>query len=186
MALIDRLLGRKSPEAIVREHGPMVMRQLRRMFGPAADVDDVFQAVFVEVLRSLPSFGGRSQLKTWIHRITLNVAYQEMRMQYRERMNAPLESAPEPEASVDLESELIDKEALVHLYEGLDRLDPKKRIALVLHDIEGLSLREISERVGRPLQTVNSQLRAGRAELTAFLAERRRSVSEAKGKGAAR
>jgi RNA polymerase sigma-70 factor (ECF subfamily) len=186
MALIDRLLGRPSPESIVREHGPMVIRQLRRIFGPSADVDDVFQAVFVEVLRSLPSFGGRSQLKTWIHRITLNVAYQEMRMQYRDRLNAPLEHAPEPEAGVNLEAELIDKEALVHLYEGLEQLDPKKRMAIVLHDVEGLSLREISERVGRPLQTVNSQLRTGRAELAAFIAERRRSVSEARGKGAQR
>jgi RNA polymerase sigma-70 factor (ECF subfamily) len=164
----------------------MVMRQLRRMFGPGTDVDDVFQAVFVEVIRSLPSFGGRSQLKTWIHRITLNVAYQEMRMQYRERMTGSLESAPEVASDEDLEAEMIDKEALRHLYEGLDQLDPKKRIAVVLHDIEGLPLREIADRVGRPLQTVNSQLRAGRAELAEFLAERRRSISEARGKGAER
>jgi RNA polymerase sigma-70 factor (ECF subfamily) len=186
MALIDRLLGRPAPEEVVREHGPAVMRQLKRIFGPRADVDDVFQAVFVEVLRSLPSFAGRSQLKTWIHRITLNVAYQEMRMQYRDRASTPLEHAPEAASEENIEANLLDKEALELLYEGLEQLDPKKRVAVLMHDLEGLPLREIAERVGRPLQTVNSQLRAGRAELAAFLAERRRSASEARGKGAQR
>jgi RNA polymerase sigma-70 factor (ECF subfamily) len=181
MALIDRLLGRPTPEEVVREQGPAVLRQLRRMFGPRADVDDVFQAVMVEVLRSLPTFAGRSQLKTWIHRITLNVAYQEMRLQYRERATTPLDDATEPVSEENVETKLLDHEALTQLYEGLGRLDPKKRMAVLLHDIEGLPLREISERVGRPLQTVNSQLRAGRAELAAFLAERRRSASEARG-----
>jgi RNA polymerase sigma-70 factor (ECF subfamily) len=181
MALIDRLLGRPTPEEVVREHGPAVLRQLRRMFGPRTDVDDVFQAVMVEVLRSLPTFAGRSQLKTWIHRITLNVAYQEMRLQYRERATTTLDEATEPVSEENVETKLLDQEALTLLYEGLGRLDPKKRMAVLLHDIEGLPLREISERVGRPLQTVNSQLRAGRAELAAFMAERRRSVSEARG-----
>ena len=46
---------RPSPEQVVREHGPTVHRQLERIFGPHADVDDVFQNVFIEVLRSLPS-----------------------------------------------------------------------------------------------------------------------------------
>ncbi|MEQ8982022.1 MAG: sigma-70 family RNA polymerase sigma factor, partial [Deltaproteobacteria bacterium] len=73
------------PDQVVRDHAEDVAKQLRRIFGPSADIDDVFQAVFVEVIRSLDKFRGKSKLKTWIHRITLNVAYQEMRMQYRER-----------------------------------------------------------------------------------------------------
>lgn len=53
------LLGftRPTPEQVVREHGPMVHRHLKRIFGPQADVDDAFQNVFIEVLRSLPKIG---------------------------------------------------------------------------------------------------------------------------------
>lgn len=168
MALMD-LFHRPTPTEIVEEHGPSVLAQLRRTFGPRADVDDVFQAVFVEVLRSLPRFRGHASLRTWIHRITLNVAYQEMRHHYRARATSPLDEVDEPCSTQDMEEELAQAEAGRRLYEALDELDPKKRMAVILHDIEGLTLREIGEQLGRPLQTVATQVRTGRAELAEAL-----------------
>ena len=169
MALIDRILGRTTPEQVVQDHGPEVLRQLKRIFGPGADVDDVFQAVFVEILRSLPSFKGRSKMRTWVHRITLNVAYQEMRMQYRNGVTTSIETTDEPVATTDLEGELADAQARALLYRGLEQLDPKKRMAIVLHDLRGLTLKKTAEELGRPLQTVASQVRSGRAELAEWL-----------------
>ena len=161
---------RPSPEEVVREHGPMVHRHLLRIFGPRADVDDLFQNVFVEVLRSLPSFAGRSKLSTWIRRITWNVAYQEMRVSYRQpRAHAFDEEHDATAALHDVEALLERRQALHHLYAGLETLDPKQRMAVVLHDIEGLTLKEIGRALGRPLQTVASQLRAGRAKLSAWM-----------------
>jgi RNA polymerase sigma-70 factor, ECF subfamily len=167
------LMRRPTPEQVVREHSADVLRLLRRIFGPNIDVDDVFQAVFVEVIRSLPAFKGEAKLKTWIHRITLNVAYQEMRVNYRER---------EVRSTDDLETLAVDDpegarsferaEQRKMLYEGLKELSPKKRFAVILHDIEGHTLKEISEMTGRPLQTVASQVRTGRAELADWFARR--------------
>lgn len=172
MALIE-LFRRPTPDQVVREHSADVLRLLRRIFGPNADVDDVFQAAFVEVIRSLPAFKGEAKLKTWIHRIVLNVAYQEMRMTYRER---------EVRSNDDVETLVIDDpegernferaEQRKMIYEGLGELSPKKRLAVILHDIEGCTLKEISETTGRPLQTVASQVRAGRAELADWFARR--------------
>jgi RNA polymerase sigma-70 factor, ECF subfamily len=172
MALINALLGRPSPDDVVRDMSPLVLAQLRRIFGPRADIDDVFQAVFVEVLRSLPAFAGKSKLRTWVHRITLNVAYQEMRLTYRDRETTSLEDVAEPMSEDDVEEDLAQRQRLAALYEGLERLDPKKRMAVVLHDIEGLTLKEIGEVLGRPLQTVASQVRSGREELAAHLSAR--------------
>jgi len=168
------LFRRPTPEQVVRDHSADVLRLLRRIFGPHADVDDVFQAVFVEVIRSLPAFKGEAKLKTWIHRITLNVAYQEMRMQYKEREvratddfeTLPLIADPQ---SVDVFERAEQRRML---YEGLRELSPKKRFAVILHDIEGCTLKEIAETTGRPLQTVASQVRAGRAELADWFARR--------------
>jgi RNA polymerase sigma-70 factor, ECF subfamily len=169
MALIAKLFGQQTPDEVVEEYSPLVLAQLRRIFGPRADVDDVFQAVFVEVLRSLPAFRGKSKLKTWIHRITLNVAYQEMRLSYREKATASIDDVAEPASEEDVEAELEQQQRLALLYEALATLDPKKRMAVVLHDIEGMTLKEISEHLGKPLQTVASQVRAGRSELAAYL-----------------
>ncbi len=163
------------PEQVVRDHAEDVAKQLRRIFGPSADIDDVFQAVFVEVIRSLDKFRGKSKLKTWIHRITLNVAYQEMRMQYRERevrSHADLELIA---CGDDVESGYAQNESRKKLYRGLQTLDPKKRIAVILHDIEGYTLKEVGESVGRPLQTVASQVKSGRAELAAWFEQQEKA-----------
>lgn len=171
MALIDRLRRRPSAEEVVRAHGADVTRLLVRIFGPGTDIDDVFQAVFVEIIRSLPAFRGKSQLKTWIHRIALNVAYQEMRLRYRERAVRAAEDADTVMASwVSDTNDFERSDALHTLYTGLELLDPKKRIAIVLHDIEGYTLKETGELLGRPLQTVASQVKAGRSDLARWYA----------------
>jgi len=168
MSLLGELLARPDPEAVVREHGPRVYRHLKRIFGPSVDVDDVFQAVFVEVLRSLPSFKGRSKLSTWIRRITWNVAYQEMRMHYRTTRSTSFDETRDSVAETgEAEAQAARRQVMGRLYESLETLDPKQRMAVVLHDIEGLTLKEIGKALGRPLQTVASQLHAGRKKLAA-------------------
>jgi len=175
MTLVDRLLGRPDPERVVREHAPAVHRQLRRIFGPGADLDDVFQMVMVEVLRSLPSFAGRSKLSTWIRRITLNVAYQEMRTTYRRKHLVPLADAPEPHAEgPSAEDTVAQRAAMGRLYWALAQVHPKQRMPVIMHDIEGLTLREISLALGRPLQTIASQLHAGREQIAGLVQDERR------------
>lgn len=174
MALIDRLLGAPSADTLVREHGPAVARLLRRLLGPSADIDDAFQAVFVEVLRSLPAFIGRAKLSTWIHRIALNVAYQELRVRYREqnRRGGDDDTIQDlPCGALDAEDVVLRAESVRLLYEGLETLDPRRRVAVILHDLEGRPLREVAELLGRPLQTVASQVKVGRAELARWFRE---------------
>ena len=172
MALISHLRRKPSPEEVVKPHAPQVMRHLRRIFGPHADVDDVFQAVFVEILRSLPRFRGDAQLKTWIHRITLNVAYQEMRFSYREREVRSYEDTSDLlEHTACARDDIARSESLGTLYRALSSLEPKKRLPVILHDIEGHTLKEVGELLGRPLQTVASQVRTGRKELAHWYAE---------------
>lgn len=180
LALIDHLRRRPTPEQVVHDHSEDVLRLLRRMFGPSADVDDVFQAVFVEVIRSLPAFKGKAKLRTWIHRIALNVAYQEMRMRYRERevrSTDDLDTLPLLDVEGERSFERAEQRRM--LYAGLEELSPKKRLAVILHDIEGHTLKEIAEMTGRPLQTVASQVRAGRAELADWFVRQGRLEEEA-------
>lgn len=158
----------RSAEDVVRAHGPAVWRLLQRMFGRDAEIEDTFQQVMLEVVRSLPRFRGDSELSTWVHRITLNIAYQRMRQHYRGD-EIDLDEAGSTPADVDVEAQVADAEASRMLYACLEALSPKKRVAVVLHDIEGLTLKEISERLGIPLQTVASQLSSGRAQLAELL-----------------
>jgi len=164
MSALDTLLARPDPAAVVREHGPDVYRRLKRIFGPRADVDDAYQNVFVEVLRSLPAFRGQARLSTWIRRIVWNVAYQEMRLQYRAASTTPLDLHPAL-AGAPLEADLEQRDSWRLLYVALRELDPRQRLVVVMHDVEGCTLKEIGEATGRPLPTVASQLAAGRGHL---------------------
>ncbi|MBN1962704.1 MAG: sigma-70 family RNA polymerase sigma factor [Deltaproteobacteria bacterium] len=170
MSILGHLWPRPTAERVVRDYSEWVYRRLKRIFGPNADIDDAYQTVFVEVIRALPSFAGRSQLSTWIRRITYNVAYQEMRLRYRQPECTEIDESNIGQTDVTY---LIEaREASRCLYAALSDLEPTQRLAVVLHDLEGLTLKDISTQTGRPLPTIASQLASGRARLARCFAAR--------------
>src|SRR5262249_14147909 len=64
----------RSPVAdLYRAHAQTVARWASRLGGPAIDVEDVVQEVFLVVQRRLDGFRGDAHVKTWLYRITANV-----------------------------------------------------------------------------------------------------------------
>ncbi len=175
-----RLFGRGvDVEAVVREHGPRVRSLLRKTFGPGVDVDDLCQIAMLEIVRSLPGFKGDSQLSTWIHRVVLNVAYQEMRRAYR---RPELVDVDDVEASGalaggaladgdDAHDRLERQESERLLYAAIAALPPHQRFAVVLHDLHGLTLKDAAEQLQTPLSTVAARVQSGRAALADALGE---------------
>ena len=126
--------------------------------------EDACQDVFMAVYRSLPSFRGDSQLSTWIYRITSRTTGKMIqKKRLRQALTALLDSQPLPQASSDPSEETA--RALV-LERMLERLNPKKRTVLVLFELEGVPVEEISRIVGCPTNTVWSRLHHARLELT--------------------
>lgn len=155
-----------SLRAIFDEHARYVIRTLRHLGIPEADVEDLAQEVFVTVQRKLPEFEGRSKLSTWLYGICLRVASDHRRRAYfnRERLDRePLEHAAEP--AVDAPDVQAENRAV--LGQLLGCLDADKRAVFVLYELEGLSMREVAEAVGCPLQTAYSRLHAARDLLQA-------------------
>lgn len=153
---------------IFDEHARYVIRTLRHLGISEADVEDVGQEVFVTVHRKLAEFEGRSKLRTWLYAICLRVASDHRRRAYvvRERVtdSPPVDtgerSGSEPDTSV---------ESRAFVQQLLAQLDEDKRNVLVLYEIEGLTMREVAEVVGCPLQTAYSRLHAARDLLQAAL-----------------
>lgn len=125
--------------------------------------EDLLQEVFVRVWRGLPGFRGDSALSTWIHTIAVRTALDRHRGETRrdERESVAVASAacrvePAPGTRVDLER------ALAALPDGQRRM-------LVLHAIEGYRCREIAERMGVAVGTVQSQVFRARRKLEEVL-----------------
>ncbi|HYQ14703.1 MAG TPA: RNA polymerase sigma factor [Polyangiaceae bacterium] len=152
--------------AIFDEHARYVIRALRHLGIKEADVDDVAQEVFVTVHRKLPEFEGRSKLRTWLYAICLRVASDHRRRAYmvHERVTdaLPIDTGERTGSEPDTH---VESRAFVQKL--LQSMDDDKREVLVLYEIEGLTMREVAEVVGCPLQTAYSRLHAGRELLRA-------------------
>ena len=150
--------------AVFSEHAPFVLRVLRHLGVPGADLQDQAQEVFVAVFRGLEGFEGRSALRTWVYGICVRIASNYRRRAYvrRERsVSDPPEQALEPDQPRALE-EGMGWPALRRL---LDTLDADKRDVFVLYELEELPMREVAEACGCPLQNAYSRLHAARRVL---------------------
>jgi RNA polymerase sigma-70 factor (ECF subfamily) len=148
-----------------------VWRCLRGL-GVAQDaLDDAAQEVFVVVHRRLPEFRGESSLRTWLYAIVRNVAANQRRGTRRTNAFAELDPslaslAPDPFERAQ------DQEAAAFVQRFLHTLDDKKRDVFVLALLEQLSIPEVAETLGVPLNTAYTRLRAVRLEFRRALAER--------------
>ena len=155
-------------ERVFHDHAPFVWRALRRLGVHEADVEDVCQEVFLVVHRRLADFEGRSSLRTWIYGICVRSASDWRRKPHRSR-EAPVDPLPEPRIPAPQHEELERRRAVEALDRALDRLDEAHRAVFVLYEIEGLSMNEIAEALGCPLQTGYSRLHAARRQIEATL-----------------
>lgn len=137
------------------------------MMGNAQDAEDACQEVFLNAYRALERFQGRSSVKTWLFRITVNRCL-KMRGKRARTQAAPLEeSLASPNPGPEYLSE--DMETLNALREALDGLPPTLRVAAVLRFAQGLTYSEIASILGIPVGTVRSRLHAARQSLSTHL-----------------
>lgn len=160
--------------ALFLAHRQQVLRLVHR-YVPAEEVEDVAQEVFLHVHRSLGSFRGESRFSTWLYRLTLNVTRMHLR---RQKSRPKLRLAGDDEHGVldqpdhETPGRVADRnERARALYRLLDRLSEKKREALVLHDLEGVSAEEIANLLSIPVMTVRTRIFYARRELYAALSD---------------
>ena len=81
---------------LVERHGRGVFQLAFRLTGSETDAEDVVQDTFLKAYRELKRFEARSSFKTWIHRITVNCAYDLLRQRPRHKAES-LDAAAEAE-----------------------------------------------------------------------------------------
>jgi RNA polymerase sigma-70 factor, ECF subfamily len=155
----------------VYDHFAPVMYRFLASFGvPFEDREDACQEVFVAVYRSLDRFRGEARLSTWIYRIAARHASRTARRRrVRELLSTLLVREPEPAPAPDPSER---SERLQILDELLAKLSPKKRLVLVLFEIEGVPIEEVAKIAGCPENTAWSRLHYARAELTSMARRR--------------
>lgn len=162
----------RAVEELFRQHAPLVERVLGRLVGPVADLEDLTQTVFLEALSALQRFRGEASFKTWLLSIAVHVGHHYLRAG-KVRRHVPLDLVPEEAVrrETDHDRQLDERRLAPELHRLLDRVAPKKRIALLLYVVEGHSVEEVASLMGASQTATRSRIFFARRELRKLLVD---------------
>ena len=145
-------------DAAVRRYADMVYRLARVNCKNESTADDVFQEVFLKLLRYQDSIKSEEHLKAWLITVTLNQC-KSMFMSTWNKRKVSIDEIVEP-AIED------QKEDYSELYEAVRELPQKYREVIHLFYFEQMSIREIAGILNRQEGTIKTQLNRGRQMLS--------------------
>jgi RNA polymerase sigma-70 factor, ECF subfamily len=157
-------------EVVAREFAAPLERLAR---GYEADADrqrDLLQEIHVALWRGLPSFDGRSSLRTWLYRVAHNVAVSHVMRGTRARLEkyAPIEELEETAAPADAAHDAEQRDAVARLASLVRRLRPADRQVILLY-LEGFDHAEIAGVAGISVENAATKVhRIKRALASAF------------------
>ncbi len=146
---------------LFRAHAAYVGRCLRYLGVHEASLDDACQDVFLVAHRRRRDFRPGTSSRAWLYAITLRVARTYGRK--ARRRQEVMAEIPRPQEADESMARVDAREAALRL---LSVLSEERRVVFVLYHVEQMSMREVSEVVGCPLQTAYSRLRAAQKQLT--------------------
>jgi RNA polymerase sigma-70 factor (ECF subfamily) len=141
-----------TPRSVAELGARFVPQTLRYLGVPEQTLRDAAQDVLVVALRRLDDFEGRSTLSTWIYGICIRVGH-DYRRKNQSNRELLVERMPEMTAPAHQEAAIEQAEWRQRLGALLDALDENQRAAFVLYEIQQLSMKEVAEALGCPLQT---------------------------------
>jgi RNA polymerase sigma-70 factor (ECF subfamily) len=153
---------------LYEEFAPFVSRSLRRLGASEADLDDLLQEVFLVVYRRLADYEERDRARAWLYSICVRVTQGQRRRLFRRRENLTAKLLDGLAPASQLQS-VEDREALLWGRRLLAQLPLDQSEVFVLYEVEDMTMSQIAESVGCPLQTAYSRLYKARARIVAEL-----------------
>ncbi|TDQ40696.1 RNA polymerase sigma factor SigW [Aureibacillus halotolerans] len=144
-----------------------------RVLGNAHEAEDMAQEAFIRAYVNIHTYDTSKKFSTWLYRIATNVSIDRMR---KKKPDFSLDAEVHGTEGLDMYSQLSSEDPLVEeqveslelqgwIQEEIMGLPLKYRSAVVLKYIEDLSLKEISDILDLPINTVKTRIRRGREAL---------------------
>jgi RNA polymerase sigma factor (sigma-70 family) len=115
-----------------------------RMLGNRAHAEDLVQEVFLKMFGSIRSYRGDAPFGSWLKRMTVNAAIDQLRGQRNEAdVDSDVLLAQRPDVAATQPNAVLDAWSL------LQRLPARARAILVLHEYEGYTHVELGELFGQ-------------------------------------
>ena len=147
-------------------HYERLYRLARRLVPTTDAARDLVQDTFVKAARAVASIPiGSTNEEAWLVRVLINLRRDECRKAAVRRRHQEEARHSRPVRS-DQETAFV---ARATIWRALDRLTPRRRAVLVMHELEGLTIPAIASLLGVSAITVRWHLSKGRADLARVL-----------------
>jgi RNA polymerase sigma-70 factor (ECF subfamily) len=155
-------------EELIVQYRGRVTNLIYHMYGDENLAEDAAQTAFIQAWRNLPKYEQRAPFRSWLYRIALNAALDQLRRQKPQvDINAILDLSFENR----LEERLEEKERRSDVQQAVAELPDASRSVLILKEFQGLRYQEIAEILDIPLGTVMSRLNYARRILAGKLSK---------------
>jgi RNA polymerase sigma factor (sigma-70 family) len=148
--------GKRPFEAVVAEHGAMVLRVCRAVLG-GADAEDAWSETFLAALKAYPELPDDANVEAWLvtvaHRKAIDVA------RAAARRAVPVGELPESSSAPGADGRDLDLAAAVA---GLPR---RQRQAVAYHYLGGLPYQEVADVIGGTAEAARRAAADGIAKL---------------------
>ena len=167
--------NQKAFDLLVIKYQSSIARVVSKYIRDRSIILDVVQETFIKAYRGLGSFRSDSAFYTWIHRIAINTAINQIKNTHRkhnhlsindmEHMDLCEHQASNEDPIASVHSNGLKK----HLNRILSELPIELKTALLLKEVEGFKYEEIAVIVSSPTGTVKSRISRARDRVAAEL-----------------
>lgn len=153
-------------EAVIDKYADMVYRVAVGATGSREDAEDVFQEVFLRLVRYRHRISSEEHLKAWLLRVTVNCAKKQLGSAWRRKVEYfDGESGEEPvDMGAQREYEQVEN-GDSPLAAAIEQLPEGYRLVIDLFYYEELSVKQIGKLLGEKESTVKSKLHRARETL---------------------
>jgi RNA polymerase sigma-70 factor, ECF subfamily len=159
---------------LFEQYANAVFNFIYRMIGQRDVAEDLTQETFVRAYRKIKGLRlqADTQLSTWLFSIAKNVARESFRSQQTDKNTVGLEGIDKLKFSggdPKPDEQLWDKEFQHIVQQGLETLDPDKRLVFVLRVFQQCSYEEIATITGYSMSKLKTDLYRARIEMRSLL-----------------
>lgn len=155
---------------LMRRHYRGVLNYIYRFTNNRENSEDLAQEVFLRVYRSVKRWKPEAKFSTWLYKIATNVCITEVKNRGREQ-SVSLDEIEEnagdlgdPKAE-ETDSLTFRREIGSAIFEALESLPERERIAIILCKYQGLPYEEVAEVIGCTVGAVKAYVHRGRMKL---------------------
>jgi RNA polymerase sigma-70 factor (ECF subfamily) len=165
---------------LVNAYSRKVFNLAYQFAGSYQEAEDLTQDIFLKLYGVLHKYDFERNFTAWLLTLAKNHLIDTYRKTKWEKVHRDEfdEQFSVSEAAQGPESGLMQEADRKLVWEGLSRLAPETRMAVILRDIQDKSYEEVAGILDLPLGTVKSRINRGRVQLAKILKDRKEDAHE--------